>query len=121
MVLIAQMAGILITACGAIFLVSPALIRRWLNFWQTDAQLYWAIGLRLALGTVFVVAAPRCQVPGVILVFGWVTVAAGILGIVLGRARLRAMIQWYRERSDVELRGWAVLTLLLGALILYSA
>jgi hypothetical protein len=121
MVLITQMVGILTTAFGAIFLVNPAPIRRWMNFGQTDAPLYWAIGVRLALGAVFVAAAPRCQVPGVIQVFGWVMITAGILGIVLGRARLRAMIQWYRERSDIELRGWAVLTLLLGALILYSA
>jgi len=121
MVLIVQMVGILTTACGATFLVSPALIRRWLSFWQTDTQLYWAVGLRLLLGAVFVVAAPRCQVPGVILVFGWVMVAAGILGIVLGRARLHAMVRWYRERSDTELRGWAVLTLVIGTLILYGA
>lgn len=121
MVMTAQIVGLLVTVFGAVFLVNPTLLRQWVNFWQTDAQLYWAIGVRLVLGAVFVAAAPRCQVPGVVLVVGWVMVASGIIGVFMGRDRLRAMIRWYRERTDAVLRAWAVLTLLLGALILYSA
>jgi uncharacterized membrane protein YgdD (TMEM256/DUF423 family) len=121
MVVLVNIVGIVLVVMGVVVLVRPGILKSWLSFWQQGNRLQLAVLIRLVIGSVFVTAAPRCHVPGVILIVGIVVFGSGIVGLILGPERLRSIAQWYGDRPARVQRAWALLTMGLGAVVLYAS
>ena len=76
--------------------------------------------MRLVIGITFIVAAPDTRFPTAILVLGVVAlVAAGAL-IFVGSKRVDTLMQWWFRQSAGFTRGWSLLAVLLGVVLVYA-
>jgi len=80
-----------------------------------------AVGTRLVLGVVFLLAASSCRFPAVIYGIGILMLAAALLLVLLGEPRVDALISWWSQLPTLAIRAWCALGVLVGALILSSA
>jgi len=89
--------------------------------WAPDTRLAVAVGTRLVLGVVFLLAASTCRFPAVIYGIGILALAAALLLGLLGEPRVDALITWWSQLPTLAIRAWCALGVLVGALILYAA
>jgi uncharacterized protein YjeT (DUF2065 family) len=121
MILIVRIIGIVISLIGLAFLINPALMKKFISFMKKADRIY-AIGvLRLILGTIFIMAATAANCSAVITVIGILMVIGGVLVFALGKNRVTAVMEWYLKMPDSNMRLFAIVPVLLGTLILFSA
>jgi uncharacterized protein YjeT (DUF2065 family) len=119
MILIVRIIGIVISLIGLAFLINPALMKKFISFMKKADRIY-AIGvLRLILGTIFIMAATAANCSAVIT--GILMVIGGVLVFALGKNRVTAVMEWYLKMPDSNMRLFAIVPVLLGTLILFSA
>jgi hypothetical protein len=123
MLLVYTIAGIggLIGVGGLVTLGFPALIRRQLEAWMRRGRLYVAGIVRLAIGTIFIFGSGMCSEPALIMLFGILFVAAGVIALLIGEKRLESMTGWFAARSDGTIRLWGIVTIAFGALVVFAA
>ena len=121
MILIVSLLGVLLLAVGFVILASPGLMRRVLG----SAVRPWTLPLfaiiRIGFGVVLVMASSDTRLPVFVWAFGLLLIVAGVSLPLLGIQRVMRMSEWWKAKPDRALRGWALLTLLLGALLLWSS
>ncbi len=121
MVGLIRLLGAAMVAIGAIYLVKPSTMKKWLNFWAKENRLQMAAVLNLVIGIIFLAAASKCAVPWIIVIFGILSLAKGILLFVLGKKKMLSMIEGFAKKPIKALRIYALLALSLGFLLIYSA
>ena len=112
--------GFLVAAVGLSVAIAPVRTLGWMASMESNARFRTAIGLRLVLGTAFLVAAPSCRWPIAIQIVGFLAFVAAIGLAIMGRAHLDTLVQWWVDRSPTFLRLWSLVAIGFGVLIIYA-
>jgi uncharacterized protein YjeT (DUF2065 family) len=121
MAIAVRVIGIVLVFAAAVYLVKPDVMKRILEFFKKGNRLYIAGSIRFALAIVFLLGASRCQRPWVIIAFGILLLIGGLLIFVLGPEKLRGLLEWWQRQPVLLLRVIALIFLVIGAIIVYSA
>ncbi len=121
MVIVVRLIGLMIAGLGVAILARPTLLSSLVAFFREGNRFYLVGALRLVLGAWLLLAAAACRLPGVVGVFGILTIVSGVLTIALGPTRLRAMADWWVARPAYVLQIWGVVAAALGSLLAYAA
>jgi amino acid transporter len=119
--IVIKIVGIVIVFLAALFLLKPDIMKSVLNFFKQGKRLYFVGLTRLVLAIVFLLAARECDITWVIVVFGILFLISGLSIFMIGAEKLRSMLDWFQNKSALFLRAMAVITLAIGAIIIYSA
>lgn len=106
---------------GILYLAKPELVKRILEFLKQARRIYVIGVIRLILAVVFLLAARQCNVPWAIGVFGILLLVSGVMIFIIGDQKLKAWLQWWQKQPLLLLRAIALLTIVIGLLIIYCA
>lgn len=112
--------GVLIVAMTAFGAARPKHLLAILVGLPTHTRLRVAVGVRIVMGVVFIVAAPSCRFPWVIYAVGVLTLVAGIVLIPIGATRLERIIQRISQQPAWLVRLCCAGGIAFGAFIVYS-
>ena len=112
--------GLCIFLASAYGFTNPARLIQWVNaIWERGWSMYAAVGARLALGVVFVLAAPETKFPLVIQIIGYLAIAAAVLLPIIGKERIARMLAWFSQCPQMLIRLWLIVGMGFGAFIVY--
>jgi hypothetical protein len=86
---------------------------------MTPTGLYAIAALRIAIGLVFVFAAPASRAPRTLRVLGLIVIMAGLSTPWFGVARARAVVNWLASAGPLLMRLDAVVGMALGGFLMY--
>ncbi|MCF7908638.1 MAG: hypothetical protein K9L86_07210 [Candidatus Omnitrophica bacterium] len=121
MVGLVKLVGMAVFALGVIFFLKPDQIKKWLNFWMQENHLYMGGLLSILVGIVFLIAAARCSIPWIIVVFSIMSLIKGVALFALGSKKVIAFAEKFTKRPPKALRRFAILSLAFGVLLIYAA
>jgi uncharacterized protein YjeT (DUF2065 family) len=121
MTLIVVATGVLSLGVGLTMLASPAHMRRGLDKAITRTMLPVISMVRIGIGIALVLAAPSTRLPAFIWALGLLVILRGVALPMLGFDRSRKLADWWAAKPDRTIRGWSLLVILLGALLLWAA
>jgi uncharacterized protein YjeT (DUF2065 family) len=113
--------GTVIVVMGLVYLIKPQILKEIMRFFAKGGRLYLAALVRFALAIVFFLGARHCGIRWVIVMFGLIFLLSGLLIFMLGLQRARGIINWYQKQPIVIFRIMAIVVLIVGLIILYSA
>jgi hypothetical protein len=117
---LAMVIGFLIAAVGLVGLISPDIYVRLGWFWAEMPGIYIIAVIQLVTGLVLVRAAPSSRSPVGLGVLGAFALAEAVLMPLLGHGRTRAIAEWWGSQTYGSLRLWALLELVIGALVVLA-
>jgi len=82
--------------------------------------LYFAVIVRVILGAALIVAAAASRFPTTFEVLGWLTLAAAVGLLLVGRRGMSRVIAWFERCSPALMRAWLLLGLAFGGVLLYG-
>jgi len=85
----------------------------------TPAGLYAIAALRIAIGLVFVLAAPASRAPRTLRVLGLIVIIAGLTTPWFGVARARAVLNWLASAGPLLMRLDAGVGMAIGGFLVY--
>ena len=113
--------GALIAAIGATGVVSPVTLLRFVkSVWRQPMGLYLAVGIRLVLGVILILAAPSCRFPEAVRIIGVISIVAAVLIPFIGFERISSLISWWESRSLAALRAWCLFAIAFGVFLVYA-
>jgi len=112
--------GVLGLGVGLTMLASPAHMRRGLDKVLTRRMLPVISMVRIGIGIALVLAAPSTRLPAFIWALGLLVILRGVALPILGYDRTRELAEWWKRKPDRTVRGWSLLVILLGALLLWA-
>jgi uncharacterized protein YjeT (DUF2065 family) len=104
-----------------VYFLKPDIMKRLMEFFKQGRRMYFAAMIRLVLAVVFLLAARQCRHFWVIFVFGVLFIISGLLVFILGLEKVKSYISWWQKQPLVLLRVVALISLAIGAIIIYSA
>ncbi len=113
--------GFLVVALATGVMISPALLKRILQWLVSERKFHLVAGLRIIFGVVLIVAAPATQLPTFIFVVGVLLILSAISIELLGYGRISRFAEWWMLRPDLFLRAWAAIAITFGMLIIWAA
>jgi hypothetical protein len=117
--LIGLVIGALVILASAISFAAPDLRLSLERSVITPAGLYAIAALRIALGLVFVLAAPASRAPRTLRVLGVIVIIAGLTTPWFGVARARAAQNWFESAGPWLMRLAAGVGMALGGFLVY--
>ena len=81
---------------------------------------YVAVTVRLSLGLALIFAAPDSRFPVVFQFVGWLTIVAAVGLLMIGRDRLRTLVEWFDRLSNTVYRVWLLIALVFGLFLIYG-
>ena len=111
--------GALVILASVISFAAPALRLSVERSVMTPAGLYAIAALRIAIGLVFVLAAPASRAPRTLRVLGLIVIIAGLTTPWFGVARARAVVDWLATAGPLLMRVDAAAGMALGAFLVY--
>ncbi len=121
MLTLVKLMGIVIVVAGIIFGLNPKAMKAYIAFWGPGKRLRIGAVLSFVIGFIFLLAAAQCRLTAVINIFGILAVIKGILLFILGPEKIKSMMNWWQQKSDLFIRLYALFALAMGALLIYSA
>ena len=121
MTFVVPVIGYLVIAIGVIVLAVPGRFKGLLDRLVTTKKLYIAVLLRVVFGVLFLLAAAETRWPMFVTIMGVFFIFAGVLVPQLGKARIKALAQWWIDRGNTVIRLWALIAMALGAVTVYAA
>ncbi len=113
--------GIAAIAAGIVFLFRPEAMKSLTRFLRRGKRIYGMGVLRLLIGSVFLLGASRCRLPGAVIALGVLSLAGGIVIFFLGSNRLNSLLEWEQNRSTAVLRLFALAAITVGAIVVICA
>jgi hypothetical protein len=110
--------GALVILASSISFVVPDLRLSLERSVMTPTGLYAIAGLRIAIGLVFVFAAPASRAPRALRVLGLIVIIAGLSTPRFGVARAQAVVNWLASAGPL-MRLDSVVGMALGGFLLY--
>ncbi len=120
MLILVKTLSLVIIGMGVMCMLSPQKVKGVIRFWAEGRRVYIAGFLRILFGIIFLLAASQCRVVTIIVVIGILFLIGGIAIFTLGPARIRPVLNWWQQRSDMTFRLLSLLIIFIGTLILYS-
>jgi len=121
MLLLVKLVGILVIAIGIMSVLNLKKMKDLMSYIKKDKRINYIGVIRITFGVIFLLAAPSARLSGIIAGLGIVMIAAGLAIFILGIEKAKSVIDLWMKKSDVLLRLWAFIALLIGLLITYSA
>ena len=112
--------GVFFVGIGAWGVARPHAVLATIGRLDPRRRLALAVGVRVVLGLVFLWAGPFCRQPGVVVALGWVALAAAVLLLMLGSARLDAIVRYWLERPRGFLRAQFALVIAVGSFFVWT-
>jgi hypothetical protein len=111
--------GALVILVSAISVAAPDVRLSLERSVMTPAGLYAIAALRIALGLVFVLAAPASRAPRTLRVLGLIVIVAGLATPWFGVARARAVLNWWASAGPLWMRLVAGVGMAVGGFLVY--
>lgn len=113
--------GLIIIALSAWGVFAPKTLAKFvLDQFDRPWGLFAAVGVRLALGTLFVMAADETRFPGAFRFLGYLMLIIAALIPLIGRQRISRLMGWFQAKPPVVLRIWLIFGLAFGGFIVYA-
>ena len=87
---------------------------------RRSAGLDVAVIARVLLGAALILAAAGSKFPTVFQVLGWLTLAAAVGLLFVGRERLARFVDWFDRFSPLLIRLWLLLGIAFGVFLVYG-
>jgi len=116
---LAVMIGVLALVIGLVGVIVPFALLKAADYATTPIGLYVVAALRIGIGIVLFLVAPTTRAPKLIRVFGGIAIAAGVITVLLGVDRARAIVAWETAQGATLIRLSAVLALLFGGYLVF--
>lgn len=113
--------GLLLCATGLATFLLPAKLRDALVWFSSGGRLALAVFGRLAVGLIVLLGASQTRWPEAAIALGLLFLAAGAAIPVLGEERADRIATWWLARSDLALRSWSCVVILIGGFITWLA
>ncbi|RKY25369.1 MAG: hypothetical protein DRP62_01390 [Planctomycetota bacterium] len=113
--------GIVFVVIAIVYFLKPDVMKWLMDFFKQGKRLYFAGLIRFVLAIVFLLAATKCSKPKVIGAFGVLFIIGGLLIFIIRLEKLKSYIGWWQKQSVLLLRVLAIITLAIGAVIIYCA
>jgi len=114
--------GILITAACIWGIVAPRhMVDKIVKIWNQPAGLWLAIGVRVAVGILFILAAAETRYPTFFRIFGVLILVAAAAIPIVGKERLTRLINWFTGMPMLVIRLSLFIALVFGLFIVYAA
>ena len=112
--------GLFMLAISIAILVAPERLKRMLQVFL-DKQGFGlaAVGIRIVVGVLFLMAASGTRAPSFITAVGILFIVAGVAIPLMGRARIERLANWWLDKPDWVLRTWAVAAGALGGVFVW--
>ena len=120
-VIVIKSLGMLFCLMGIAYLLRPDIIKKLMVFFKKGKRIYFAGLIRFALAVVFFVAARECRYPWIIFACGIIFLISGFLIFMLGPEKIRRILDWYEQQPALIFRIIALVVLVFGAIIIFSA
>ena len=111
--------GAVVILGSAISLAAPDLRLSLERSVMTPAGFYVIAAVRIAIGLVFVLAAPASRAPRTLRVLGLIVIIAGLMTPWFGVARARAVVNWLASAGPLLMRLDASVGMALGGFLVY--
>ena len=118
---VVKIIGIVIVALALAYLLKPEIMEYLMEFFKEGKRIYLAGLIRVVLAIVLLVAARGCDSPRMVVFFGILFLISGLLTFIIGPERAKSIINWYQGQSPLVLRLLALIALVIGVAIIYSA
>lgn len=112
--------GALVVVAGAIGFAAPDMLLSLGRSLITARGLYAIAVLRIAIGLVFVAAAPSSRAPRTLRIVGVIVIIAGLTTPWFGVERARAVLDWEANAGPSFARIAAVVVMALGGSLVYA-
>ena len=113
--------GILFTLMGIVYLLMPDIIKKLMGFFKKGKRIYLAGLTRFSLAVIFLVAARECRYFWIILASGIIFLISGLLIFMLAPDKIRRILDWYQDQPNLIFRIIALVVLVFGVIIVFSA
>jgi len=120
-VIVIKSLGILFVLMGIAYLLRPDIIKRLMGFFKKGIRIYFAGLIRFALAIIFLVGARECRYFWIIFASGIIFLSGGLLIFMLGPEKIRRIFDWYEQQPALIFRVIALVVLVFGAIIIFSA
>lgn len=120
MVHVVWLIGALIVLWGVTAILRPEWIRRAVKFFSEKNHYLVAAFVRLLLGILFLVFAYQTRTPRVILIFGLLFLAGGILLLVMPATKRRSIFNWWTAKQLWVFRLLGAAVVVVGVLIIWA-
>ena len=121
MEIIVKIIGILFVLLAIFYFLKPDVIKQLLGFLKQGKRIYIVAVIRFILAIVFLLAARECDITWLITAFGVLFLVSGLLIVILGIDKVKTILYWWLQQSFLLLRVLALITLAIGAVIIYAA
>lgn len=113
--------GVMIAALSGWGVVAPArLVEMVTTAWKQDWAIWMAVGVRVLLGWSLLQVADASRCPLALTVLGWLAFAGAVAVLVMGRARVGSLLDWFAGKHDWLIRAWCGLGVAFGAFLLWA-
>ena len=119
--IVVKIVGIVVVFIGIVYLLKPGVLKSFIGFFKKGKRIYFVGLIRFVLAVIFLLAANQCKTPWVIIVFGILFMISGLLIFILRAERLKSILDWWQRQSSLLLRLMGLITLAVGAAIIYSS
>ena len=120
-VLVIKSLGILFTLMGIAYLLRPEIIKKLMGFFKKGKRIYFPGLVRFVLAVVFLIAARECRYSLIIIASGLIFLTGGLLIFILGPKKIRRIFDWYEQQPDIIFQVIAVVVLVFGMIVIFSA
>jgi hypothetical protein len=113
--------GLLVFLAGAIIVVNPEIIFGFLrdNLEKVSLNVF-AIGIRVVLGILLIQYADESRYPAIIEILGWLSIAAALIFLVIGRRRFLSLMSWAFSLLKNYGRVGGLVTMAFGAFLVHA-
>ncbi|MEN6385736.1 MAG: hypothetical protein ABFD79_11135 [Phycisphaerales bacterium] len=113
--------AILLVIDAIIILIRPNYVKSYISALAEGAKIYIAAVIKAGLGIIFLFGvSPKNTLSPVIIIFG-ILALMGAVFIIAAPQKARSMAKWVSSRSLFTIRLFALVYLLIAALLVYSA
>ncbi|MFW2403930.1 MAG: hypothetical protein ACN4GT_04115 [Gammaproteobacteria bacterium] len=121
MLMIVAAVGVLVCLGCIVGIVSPntlmGVVRSVMN---KPIMIYLAVGVRLALGVLLILVASASLFPLVFRVIGAIAILAALGLLLMGRARIVKLVEFFAGMSAGAFRAWLIFGFVFGAFLVYG-
>ena len=118
---IVKLIGIIMTVAGVVCFIKPNLTKTLVDFFTKEKWIYAGAILAFIIGIILLRAASECAISWIVTLFGILALAKGIIVLVLGKQKIKSILESFTKNPSNTLRGWALLKIALGVSLIYAA
>jgi uncharacterized protein YjeT (DUF2065 family) len=116
-----KIVAILLVVDAIVILIRPDYVKKYIGLLAEGSKIYLAAILDAALGVILLIGvSSKCTIPWVIILFG-ILALAGAIFIIFIPQKAKAIAGWFATKNNTTLRLFAIIYMLIGALLVYSS